>query len=508
MAFETVTGYCWPQSAEGGGTVSLHLSSAGGRPVSVEVARVGAERSVVFSDPAVPADSHPTPTDAHSHGCAWPAALVLDVEPTWRSGYYEVVLDIDVDGKARRSHAFFVVRPPAGAPTSPVLLALATNTWHAYNDFGGRNLYTGGTHVSLQRPMSPGYLYKPPGLGRRVTTTAPPDPQMAAHVGYLQLNHLSPYAGSAGWPDWELPFLQWAEGNGYAIDVVTNADLEDHPDVLLGGGRSLFLSVGHDEYWSGPMRDTVETFIGHGGHAAFLSGNTAFWQVRLEDPSPEGPAATMVGYKGFFKQDPVFGTERVGELTSIWSDFLIERPENHMTGVSFARGGYHRIGKRATAGAGGYTIHRPGHWLFDGTGLGYGDVLGAAATTVGYECDGCDFTYRDGLPYPTGVDGTPADFEILGTAPAAHFTRDTATRPPAPNEPSEVEFIASRLFNGSRAPEDIERISHGHAVLGTYTSAAGGVVVTSGSTDWAHGLAGRDPQVEQITRNILDRLGT
>jgi hypothetical protein len=45
-------------------------------------------------------------------------------------------------------------------------------------------------------------------------------------------------------------------------------------------------------------------------------------------------------------------------------------------------------------------------------------------------------------------------------------------------------------------------------VLGTYTSPAGGVVVTSGSTDWAHGLAGHDAQVEQITRTLLDRLGT
>ena len=43
-------------------------------------------------------------------------------------------------------------------------------------------------------------------------------------------------------------------------------------------------------------------------------------------------------------------------------------------------------------------------------------------------------------------------------------------------------------------------------MLGSYTSPGGGTVVTSGSTDWAHGLAGRDQQVEQITRNILDRL--
>jgi len=507
MAYETVVGYCWPQSVATGDRVGLHLSSAGARPVSVEVARVGAERVVVHAEGEVPAGDHPTPHDAHRAGCAWPAATDLEVGANWASGYYEVVLEIDVEGKRRRSHAFFVVRPDVPTTGASILLALSTNTWHAYNDFGGRNLYNGGTTVSLQRPMSAGYLHKPPGAGRRVTVVSPPDPQMAAHVGYLQLNKLSPWAGSAGWPDWELPFLEWTERNGYAIDVVTNADLEDHPRLLgEDSPYRLFLSVGHDEYWSGPMRDTVEGFIGRGGHAAFLSGNTSFWQIRLDDHTLDGPAAAMVGYKGRFKDDPVYGTDRIGELTSIWSDHLIGRPENQMTGVSFSRGGYHRIGKRVTGGAGGYTVHRADHWLFEGTGLGYGDVLGARATTVGYECDGCDLTYRDGLPYPTGTDGTPPDFEILGTAPAAHFTRTTATRPPAPNEPSEIEFIASRLFD-SRDPIDVERIAHGHAVLGTYTSPSGGVVVTSGSTDWAHGLAGRDPQVERITANLLDRLG-
>jgi hypothetical protein len=509
MAFETIHGYCWPQSVVGGDRVGLHLSSPGGRPVSVEVARVGWQREVVFRDDAVAADFHATPKGADRAGCGWPAARTLDVERSWRSGYYEVVLEVDIDGKPRRSHAFFVVRPQLGAPTANILLALSTNTWHAYNDFDGRNLYTGGTAVSLQRPMSPGYLYKPAGAGRRVTTLQVPDPQMTAHVGYIRLNHLSPYAGSAGWPDWELPFLQWAEREGYGIDVVTNADLEDHPELLAGpgdGGYALYLSVGHDEYWSRPMRDTVEGFIGRGGHAAFLSGNTAFWQVRLEDETPEGPGGTMIGYKGNFKQDPVYDTERIGELTSMWSDRLIGRPENHMTGVSFARGGYHRIGKRATRGAGGYTVHRPDHWLFEGTGIGYGDLLGAGGTTVGYECDGCDFDYRDGLPVATGVDGTPMDFTILGTAPAAHFTRETATRPPPPSQPSEVEFIAARMIDGGRTPADVDRFSHGHAVFGTYTSKAGGIVVTSGSTDWAHGLAGLDREVEQVTRNLLDRL--
>ena len=98
----------------------------------------------------------------------------------------------------------------------------------------------------------------------------------------------------------------------------------------------------------------------------------------------------MVGYKGMFKNDPLIGTDREREVTSSGPTCVVGRPENEMTGVSFTRGGYHRIGRNVTAGLGGYTVHRADHWIFDGTGLGYGDVLGAGATVVGYECDGCD----------------------------------------------------------------------------------------------------------------------
>ena len=301
MGREVVTGYCWPQSVCAGEKVELHMSSSGGRPVCVEVARIGGRRESVFRSELVATDEHETPKDASSSGCGWPVALVLDVDPTWQSGYYEVVMEIDVADKVRRDFAFFVVRPLAG---TKIVMALATNTWHAYNDFGGPNLYTGGTHVSMKRPMAAGYLYKPPGKGRRVTGTGAPDPQNAAHVGYIQLNHLSGYAGSAGWPDWELPFIEWAERQGCEIGVCTNADLESHPEVL--DGASLYLSVGHDEYWSRGMRDTVEGFVERGGNAAFFSGNTSLWQVRLE--GDDGDA--MVGYKGFFRDDPLMDTDR------------------------------------------------------------------------------------------------------------------------------------------------------------------------------------------------------
>jgi len=49
------------------------------------------------------------------------------------------------------------------------------------------------------------------------------------------------------------------------------------------------------------------------------------------------------------------------------------------------------------------------------------------------------------------------------------------------------------------------RLRAGPRPLGTYT--AGGTVVTTGCTDWVHGLSGRSPAVEKITATILGRLG-
>ncbi len=158
----------------------------------------------------------------------------------------------------------------------------------------------------------------------------------------------------------------------------------------------------------------------------------------------------MVGYKQQFEHDPVYATADRSRLTSIWSDAEIGRPETHMTGLSFVRGGYHRIGRAVGGGAGGYTVHRPEHWLFEGTGLGYGDLLGAAATTVGYECDGCELRLVDGLPEPTGADGCPPGTVVLATAPAEPFTRANAARPVADDDLSEVEFNAWRVLGAPR----------------------------------------------------------
>ena len=498
-----LSAYCWPHSGTAGVAIPLCVSSSLG-PVHVTVTRVAADRKTVARFEHVVVDDHPVPDDAVANGCGWPVAIEIATDPDWPSGFYEVALE-PVDGWPRgrastngSNLAFFVLHPAPGS-SRRALLVLGTNTWLAYNDYGGSNLYTGSTHVSWDRPLANGLLAKPPGAGRRVSVVNPPDPRMAAHVGYIALEHLTQWAGSAGWPNYEEPFLAWAGQAGYEIDVATNADLERRPDLL--DGVALMLCVGHDEYWSSPQRDAVEAHVERGGNLVVLSGNTCFWQVRYEDDG-----RTMVGYKDRFRRDPVYGTDQQHLLTSMWSDHEIGRPETTLIGVSFSRGGYSRIGRRVPRGAGGYTVHRPEHWVFDGCEFEWGDLLGARSTVVGYECDGCAFTVVDGRPVPTHEDGCPEGFEILGTAPASHFDRRTSLRPVREGARSEEEFVAWRLF-GDESPEACERVRYGHAVMGTWTHPSGGTVVTTGCTDWACGLGVGDDDVEQVTRNLLDRLG-
>lgn len=491
--------YAWPPSVAPGEAVGIHAAGPAGE-AELEITRVGAHREVVHSS-RLRLQPHEVPDDANEAGCRWPAAATVEVPGDWRSGYYEVVVRTSV-GVWGEAVGFFVVRAAEPDPSRP-LLVLSTNTWAAYNEWGGPNLYDGGfthpvaaTRSSMARPLARGILRKPAGPGMRVAVIDPPQPAMDDHVRYLLEHGLSEWAGSAGWPSWELPFVRWAEQRGHALDHAVNADLEQVPDLLEG--RRLVLSVGHDEYWTWGMRDAVEGFAARGGNVAFLSGNTAYWQVRLED---EG--RTVVGYKQRFEQDPVYGTADQHLLTSIFSDRLIGRPETSMTGVSFTRGGYARIGRNVGRGSGGYTVHRPDHWLFEGTGLGWGDQLGAAAVVVGYECDGCELALVDGRPTAVGSFGTPADLQVLATAPAEPFDRDNELRATPEGLRSEAEFNAWRVL-GDDGPEARARLRAGHAVLGVHEP--GGTVVTTGCTDWAWGLERHDPEVERITETILTRL--
>jgi hypothetical protein len=179
----------------------------------------------------------------------------------------------------------------------------------------------------------------------------------------------------------------------------------------------------------------------------------------------------------------------------------VGRPETSTTGLTFSRGGYSLYG--TTPGStGAYTVHRPDHWVFAGTGLRAGDEFGGADAIVAYECDGCALTPAEGGPQPTHGDGAPEGLEILATSPAHLWAQhEQPTRYLA--DPGDLEFASASLFGDTDAAH-LAELSEGHAVLGTFTRPGGGTVVNVGVIDWALGLG--DPIVDRITRNVLDRL--
>jgi hypothetical protein len=484
-----IEAYGWPQSVAPGEPVALHVSTDG-PSFDVEVARDGASRDVVWSTTGVAGTVHETPQDAAATGCGWPAALTIPTGEDWASGYYAIT----VTAGTERADAFLVVRPYAGSP-APILLVLSTTTWNAYNDWGGPSLYTGGMEVSFERPLAPGFLVKPEPHRRKMQPE--PDREARWFFTWAEPLGLSVWSGGAGWWNWERPFLRWAETHGYAVDVAISQDLELHPEIL--DGHTLYLSVGHDEYWSWGMRDTLDAFTEGGGNAAIFSGNTCFWQVRF---SEDHRALTCYKYRA--DEDPVVGKSEERFLSGVWSDRRIGRPEPSTTGLTFTQGGYSRYGLGVPRGSGAYTVWRPEHWAFEGTELHYGDELGRADAIVAYEVDGCDFTLVDGLPVPTGDDGAPQGLTVLATAPARLWSQEEQPSRYA-HEPGELENTAMALF-GEDWRAQVHRVSNNHACMAAFTKPGGGTVFNAGVTDWTDGLS--DPAVARITRNVLDRLSS
>ncbi|MEY4614502.1 MAG: N,N-dimethylformamidase beta subunit [Planctomycetota bacterium] len=418
--------------------VSLKVSSAAAS-FGVEIARVGARREVVLVKNDLACSEQKIPDNASSHGCDWKESFGFEIPGDWRTGYYNATLSVkNKDGKVITSDAFFVVRNANPGKDSKILIQLSTNTYNAYCNWGGYSLYAYNGKFKVQ--------------GRRVSFERPMAGQFRT---------------------WEYPFIKWAEESGFVLDYAINSDLEHHPEILKN--YKLVLSVGHDEYWSTPMRDNLEKFISDGGNVAFFSGNTCCWQVRSEDSG-----RALVCFKQAFRDDPLFEKGDPKLISSLWSHHLLKRPENTLTGVGFLWGGYHRSHGQFMDGSASFTVHRPEHWIFQNTNMKKDSTFGGKDTIVGYECDGCQLVWKDGLPSPTFSDGTPRNFSILATAPAKWH-------------PDDCEWY-----------EHWEKGRLGNAVMGTYSN--NGTVVTVGTTDWAHGLAGKDPTTMTITRNIIEKL--
>jgi hypothetical protein len=499
----------WP-----GESVALHASASAG-PCVLEIARVGADRQVVLRREGLMVGDHPTPPHADRDGCNWPAALSFEIEGDWASGYYDIAL---TDAAGETANHFVVVK--AGRPVAKAALVLSTNTYHAYNWWGGANAYCDVTSLMARTADLPTAMAGAIG----VLSTLRPFPQMlvAAPADIPRLVNLRPrgfeerpFAGDTAWPrrrelspydrsagflnKWEHAFVAWAEAHRIGLDYFTDRDLETAPDAL--DGYAAVIVAGHSEYWSAGQRQTLERFVDGGGNLAIFSGNTAFWKVRFEDG---GATFVCHKWKGF-EADPAAQADPQA-ATHLWSHARFGKPEAEITGLSFLFGGYHRLGNCVARGQAGYTVYDDGHWTLAGCDLFYGDVVGAEIPFLGYENDGCRFQFgEDGLPKPVATLGVPESLEIIALAPCAFGEDpDSGYAPLIP--PENLDIIARDVFGLAVSPEIERRLVRGHAVMAAFRRGEG-QVFNGGTTEWAHGLAAGDPHIERITLNVLRRFG-
>jgi hypothetical protein len=235
----------------------------------------------------------------------WSVSASWAVPAAAVSGIYFAKL-VRTDGTSGSSHIVFVVRDDAGR--SPIVFQTSDTTWQAYNDYGGNSFYTGNPA---------GRAYK--------------------------LSYNRPFNTRAGSPeDWvfnsEYPMVRWLEANGYDVSYITGVDTSRSGALLRN--HAAFLSVGHDEYWSGTQRANVEAARDAGVNLAFLSGNEVFWKTRWESDSAGTPNRTLVCYKETHA-NRVIDPADPPVWTGTWRDPRFSppadggRPENGLTGTLF-----------------------------------------------------------------------------------------------------------------------------------------------------------------------------
>ena len=240
------------------------------------------------------------------------------------SGVYIAHL-VRQDATSGENHIPFIVRDDG--VQHDIVFQTSDTTWHAYNGWGGYSLYGGGATAS-----SEGRAYK-------VSYNRP----IATRDG------VGTYAGPQDFLfGVEIAAIHWLEANGYDVCYIAGVDTDRRGSELLN--HKVFLSVGHDEYWSGNQRANVEAARAAGVHLAFWSGNEVFWKTRYEsstvttDGSPTA-YRTLVCYKET-RDDTVLDPSDPPTWTGTWRDPRFSppadggRPENALTGTIFMVDGF------------------------------------------------------------------------------------------------------------------------------------------------------------------------
>ena len=293
----------------------------------------------------------------------WPSATLL-VKLTGSSG--------------KQSYIVFAIRDDSRA--SAILFLCATNTYQAYNNWGGKSLYEfnsigpRASKVSYNRP----YAINPYGT------------QLDGAGDFLRR--------------WEYNMVRFLEHEGYDVAYTTDVDADMSAQSLLP--HNGLLIVGHNEYWSWGMRQNIIAARDAGVGLGFFSANNCFWQIRYEQSSVTGDAnRTIACYKDAATDPYALDTDLSNDhlVTVNWRAAPVNLPEGAFIGIQYG----------AEPGDGGdIVIENAASWVCSNTGLQNGDHLPGL---LGYEDPRGD-------RQPAGRD--PADCAFSGAQCLIHGGHD------------------------------------------------------------------------------------
>ncbi|MCA9226996.1 MAG: hypothetical protein KDA47_15345 [Planctomycetales bacterium] len=446
-----IEGYCSRQSVKAGERLEIMVSTNPPRPFTIEIFRTGyyGGRGARLMTVPGPFDgrpmtklgpfegrTQPTPEPQGERRlveCRWEPAVSLEIPEDWPSGVYLGRLTTISDAGPHdywQSYVVFIVRDDRPAD---ILFQCSDNTWQAYNRWPvDTSIYTHPRGV--QGPWADVSFDRPYGK-------------------YAQIYENPQSIGSGEWLCFEFPFAYWLEQHGYDVTYCSNSDLLTPERAMK---CKAFLSVGQDEYWDIRQYESVVKLRDAGVNVLFFSGNSVCWVTPFRD-SHDGRANRIIFRGGPYGGDYRWATERERDH----GPFPHRGPDEGFL-----------MGSRdvdPVNGGGDWTVTKPEHWMFAGTGMKAGDRVPGL---IGWE-------YHGDPPEIPGLEVVAEGTALQGGVNPQHWT---ATIYPGPK--GNFVFNASTIFwcQGLSSPP-------GHML------------------PWSHWSRphGPDARVQRITHNLLRR---
>jgi hypothetical protein len=341
-------------------------------------------------------------------------------------------------------------------PRAKIAVLASTNTWNAYNNFGGRSNYINPEGlparpvVNSRQDLDRFRDQKAFGVWRYTDEQFLPlsfdRPEIHNHI-FDDGEITDPVHGrvQCGQAPGEWRLLGWLEREGFDYDYYAEAQMHDGT-LNLDAYRVLILAI-HPEYWTREMYTTVKRWVfERGGRLMYLAGNGLNCEVTL---SGDGIMRCLSHVNSLH-----------GEMGGHSDDETVEY-ESRMHRTLESEAGL--LGVVCTSAglmtAAPYRVERDSHWIFAGTELRNGDLFGEKTL-----------------------------HERVSGGASGHETDKRS-----PSSPPETVLLAK----GTNADE-------GGAELVYHERPGGGAVFSTGSMTWVPALF-PDAHVSRITRNVLAR---